>query len=105
MASQRANYDRGNLPPRRSEYVPKTEYMPPSAKYMFTSKGAKQPLEAISESNTLDISKYSPQLWPELIKKWKATVVRDYLSKNFNYNGEQMVRYSECFVGPTAKRI
>ena len=44
-------------------------------------------------------------MWPEVIEKWKNSVMRDYLSNNFSHNAEQMFRYLECSLGPTAKRI
>lgn len=95
IASQRAPYNSGNIPPRRAEYIPKPEILP--FEYQTTTKGSRQPLEATPESFTLEISKHSPQLWPELIEKWKSTVIRDYSAKNFQFNGQQMIQYLERF--------
>lgn len=73
-------------------------------KYPFKNKGIRMPLEVYVEHNLLNLTKYSPQVWPEVIHQWKTITINNYLEKIFKYTTEEMVRYLETTLGNTAKR-
>ena len=60
--------------------------------FCFSIRQPRQPLEVTAEESQYFISKYSPQLWPEVIDRYKNVVVKEYLSQNITYTSEQMYK-------------
>lgn len=96
---QYTTYSHGNLPPRPA---PILEH---DSQIDYKARGKRQPFDGTTDEITLNLGRYTPQVWPEVISRWKNVVIQHYLSKNFNYNAEQMIRYLETFLGPTARRL
>lgn len=70
-------YSSGNIPPRSySTYTDNREII------KYKNMGKKYPIEVFSEDTLLNINKYSPQLWPEVIQQWKNITTKKYLEKN-----------------------
>lgn len=38
-------------------------------------------LEVYVEDNLLDLTKYNPQVWPEVVHQWKTITIKNYLEK------------------------
>lgn len=93
-------YSLGNMPPRTySNYDNQKELI------KYKNFGKKYPIEIYSEDTLLNINKYSPQLWPEVIQQWKNITIKKYLEKNFNHTAEQMYKNLETTLGNAVKRL
>ncbi|KAK3043131.1 hypothetical protein RJ639_000020 [Escallonia herrerae] len=91
-------YPYGNIPPRQYK-----DYRDSSKQ--IKSFGKRMPIDGFEDYTLLQIGRYSPQLWPQVINEWKQKTIGAYLQSNFVHTPDQMFKYLETKLGSTAKNV